>query len=204
MAAENFFARWAKNKPDAADTSPAGDGAPAEHSAPVDSTAQPARPLPTQDDIAGLTHDSDFSVFMAQGVDENVKRSAMKKLFSDPQFNVMDGLDTYIEDYTKFKAMTPAVLASLNHAKALLDPLSQLQAPLMKLLEIPEQEIAAAAQEPGQSLPPSGESVEAAKEIAGDGSEKKHYADEHEVDASADTSIGTSKESESRSDHSDA
>ena len=25
----------------------------------------------------------------------------MKKLFSDPHFNVMDGLDTYIDDYGK-------------------------------------------------------------------------------------------------------
>jgi hypothetical protein len=91
--------------------------------------------LPTLEDVEKLTHDSDFSAFMGKGVDESVKRSAMKKLFSDPHFNIMDGLDVYIDDYSKFEPISPALLASLNHAKALLNPLTQLQTPLMNLLE---------------------------------------------------------------------
>ena len=35
------------------------------------------------------------------GVDASVKNAALKKLFADPHFNVMDGLDTYIDDYGK-------------------------------------------------------------------------------------------------------
>ena len=57
------------------------------------------RPPPTMDDVAKLTRSSDYSRFIAPGVDDSVKRAAMKKLFSDPHFNVMDGLDVYIEDY---------------------------------------------------------------------------------------------------------
>ncbi len=144
MAAEDFFARWSKQKSDAAVrdesvTIDAGRAAAAPEQAPtIESVKEPAA-LPTQEDVAKLTHDSDYSVFMSQGVDESVRRSAMKKLFSDPHFNVMDGLDVYIEDFSKFEPISPAMLASLNHAKNLLDPLSQLQAPVMRMLGLQEE-----------------------------------------------------------------
>jgi hypothetical protein len=59
----------------------------------------------------------------------------MKKLFTDPHFNVMDGLDIYIDDYTKFEPIPAAMLAMLVHAKPLLDPLGHLQQPAMKMLD---------------------------------------------------------------------
>jgi hypothetical protein len=43
----------------------------------------------------------DFSAFMQPGVDPAVQQAAMKKMFSDPHFNIMDGLDIYIDDYSK-------------------------------------------------------------------------------------------------------
>ncbi|CAM3604852.1 DUF3306 domain-containing protein [Polynucleobacter brandtiae] len=43
----------------------------------------------------------DFSAFMDPSVDPAVQQAAMKKMFSDPHFNVMDGLDIYIDDYSK-------------------------------------------------------------------------------------------------------
>ncbi len=43
----------------------------------------------------------DFSAFMKLGVDPAVQQAALKKMFSDPHFNVMDGLDIYIDDYSK-------------------------------------------------------------------------------------------------------
>ena len=43
----------------------------------------------------------DFSAFMQPGVDPAVQQAALKKMFSDPHFNVMDGLDIYIDDYSK-------------------------------------------------------------------------------------------------------
>ncbi len=144
MAAEDFFSRWSKRKgetPDAPVTSPAENSADLSraHSADVTRPEVP-QALPTQQDVEQLTQDSDYSVFMAQGVDESVRRSAMKKLFSDPHFNIMDGLDVYIEDFTKFEPISPAMLASLSHAKNLLDPLSQLQTPMMRLLDMAEKE----------------------------------------------------------------
>jgi hypothetical protein len=43
----------------------------------------------------------DFSAFMKPDVDPAVQQAALKKMFSDPHFNVMDGLDIYIDDYSK-------------------------------------------------------------------------------------------------------
>ena len=62
--------------------------------------ANPAAPLPTLEDVAKLQADSDFSPFVSRGVAPAVKNAAMKKLFADPHFNVMDGLDIYIDDYS--------------------------------------------------------------------------------------------------------
>jgi hypothetical protein len=112
----------------------------------------------------------------------------MKKLFTDPHFNVMDGLDVYIEDFSKFEPMTPAFLASLSHAKNLLDPLSQLQSPLMKLLETPKEPTENAAEQPVlEHTPENVEPVIASEEVADD----KHA--EH-GDTEQQEEINTSKE----------
>ena len=79
----------------------------------------PAEPLPTMADVALLTRESDYSRFVAPGIDDGVKRAAMKKLFSDPHFNVMDGLDTYIDDYGKPDPIPLAMLRQMNQAKFL-------------------------------------------------------------------------------------
>lgn len=84
-------------------------------SQPAPQTAQPAtgdaataerggqhRPAPpTLDDVAALTRESDFSRFVTTDVSGEVRNAALKKLFGQPQFNVMDGLDVYIDDYSK-------------------------------------------------------------------------------------------------------
>jgi hypothetical protein len=133
MSADDFFSRWSRRKQEAKD-----EGRPAaEPAAPV-APAVPAEelPPPTLDEVATLTHDADFRRFVAPGVDETVRRSAMKKLFTDPHFNVMDGLDIYIDDYNKFEPLPAAMLAMLEHAKPLLDPLAQLKQPAMRMLDL--------------------------------------------------------------------
>lgn len=76
-------------------------------------------PPPTLEDVQALTSESDFSRFVQPDVSPDVKNAAMKKLFSDPHFNVMDGLDTYIDDYSKPDPMPPEMLKSLASAKFL-------------------------------------------------------------------------------------
>lgn len=62
-----------------------------------DEPVESSDPLPP---IESLTPDSDFSPFMKPEVDASLKRQALKTLFQDPRFNVMDGLDVYIADYS--------------------------------------------------------------------------------------------------------
>jgi hypothetical protein len=141
LEAESFFARWSKRNAEAAAEKRASEVTPDA----VDvQSFEPVRPPPSLDDVALLKADSDFTPFVARGVDEHIRRSAMKKLFADPRFNVMDGLDVYIEDYHTFTPIPAAMLAALNHAKSLLDPLAQLENPLMKLLDTTPQTEASA------------------------------------------------------------
>jgi hypothetical protein len=90
---------------------------PAAAPAPAPAPVPPAA-LPTMEDVASLDADSDFSAFVARGVDQAVRRGALKKLFADPHFNVMDKLDIYIDDYTQASPVSAAMLASLSHAKS--------------------------------------------------------------------------------------
>ncbi len=54
-------------------------------------------------------------------MDEVLKRSALKKLFADPHFNVMDGLDVYIDDYSKPDPLPAAMLAQLRQAQKIIE-----------------------------------------------------------------------------------
>lgn len=71
------------------------------------------------DDVKLLTKDSDFKPFMAQNVASDVRNAAMKKLFADPHFNVMDGLDIYIDDYSKPDPIPEAMLRAMTSSKFL-------------------------------------------------------------------------------------
>ena len=102
---EDFFKRWSRRK--LAQTAPA--------------PATPPEPaLPELPPLDAVDFDSDFRAFMHAKVEEGVRRAALKKLFADPRFNVMDGLDTYIDDYTQCEPMTEELLASLQHARTTL------------------------------------------------------------------------------------
>ena len=78
----------------------------------VPASPAPASP-PVLPPVESLTIDSDFASFFQPQVDESLKRQALKKLFADPRFNVMDGLDVYIDDYTKSDPIPPDVLERL-------------------------------------------------------------------------------------------
>jgi hypothetical protein len=79
----------------------------------------PAPPAPTLADVAELTTTSDYTRFMARGVQPDVKNAALKKLFTDPHFNVMDGLDTYIDDYGKPDPLPPGMLRQMIQSQTL-------------------------------------------------------------------------------------
>jgi hypothetical protein len=76
-------------------------------------------PPPTLKEVELLTQASDFSPFMARDVTPDVRNAAMKKLFTDPHYNVMDQLDIYIDDYTKSDPIPQAMLRQMVGAEFL-------------------------------------------------------------------------------------
>jgi hypothetical protein len=131
----NFLRRWSQRKLAAAretaaippvTASPVATSAVAESPQPaapaVAAELSPPAAKPELADPASLTIESDFRPFLAPEVDEGTRRAALRKLFADPHFNTMDGLDVYIDDYSKFEPITPEVLKQLQHARYVLDP----------------------------------------------------------------------------------
>lgn len=102
---EHFFRRWSRRKHEVQERD-------RQAVSPVPA-AQDG--LPTLQDVARLARDGDFSRFLAPGLDPRIRRAALKKLFSDPHFNRMDGLDVYIGDYTRAEPLTEAMRATLAH-----------------------------------------------------------------------------------------
>lgn len=103
------LARWSRRKLASA-LDAAAPPAPAPAVAAPPAAGAPSVELPP---LESLTFDSDFTAFLKAGVDPTVKRAALKKLLHDPRFNVMDGLDVYIDDYTKADPIPPDMLSEL-------------------------------------------------------------------------------------------
>jgi hypothetical protein len=127
---DSFFSRWSRRKEAVREGKPlppepepsAVPVAPAPSAADLtDAEAPPAgeQPALTLDDVARLTRESDYTAFVARGVQPEVKNAALKKLFTDPHFNVMDGLDTYIEDYGKPDPLPPGMLRQMVQSRML-------------------------------------------------------------------------------------
>ena len=127
-----FLGRWSRLKADARQgiepptptqpsSTPAQPTSEASTLAPTSDHAntptQAPTPAPTLDDVAQLTPQSDFRAFVKRDVASDVKNAAMKKLFTDPHFNVMDGLDVYIDDYSQPDPLAPALLRQMASAK---------------------------------------------------------------------------------------
>jgi len=108
---EPFLSRWSRRKEEALRSPP-------EPAAIM--TADAEAPAPELPPLDQLTHESDYRAFFHPKVNEDVRHAALKKLFSDPHFNVMDGLDTYIDDYSKSEPIPAAMLASLRQAQNIL------------------------------------------------------------------------------------
>lgn len=52
-----------------------------------------------------LTEESNYSDFLSPNVSDALRKQALRKLFHMPFLNVVDELDDYAEDYTKFAAL---------------------------------------------------------------------------------------------------
>lgn len=113
---EPFLERWSRLKRET------GDQPSPKPPEKVEVKAADARsPAPELPPIEKLTIDSDYRAFFHPKVSEETRRAALKKLFGDPRFNVMDGLDVYIDDYSKSDPIPPAMLAGLRQAQKILE-----------------------------------------------------------------------------------
>jgi hypothetical protein len=131
---DHFLSRWSRRKQEAAKglslqepeqpeiraTTAPGQAAPVVVDpvvGPTSATSTPDEPLPTLEDAQALTPESEFGAFMQQGVPAEVRNLAVKKLFADPHFNVMDGLDIYIGDYNLPDPLPAGMLQKMASAQ---------------------------------------------------------------------------------------
>jgi hypothetical protein len=115
-----FLQRWSQRKANASNQA----AAPADADASIDPSAGVASPADaldadaaiqtnaeapatepassvTESDLEGLTYDSDYTKFMADGVPEALRRRALRQLWrSDPILANVDGLCDYDDDFT--------------------------------------------------------------------------------------------------------
>lgn len=125
--------RWSQRKLEAAREEAPPSTSDASASVPADAEPTPApaaiekeppnaQQAPELPPVETLTFESDFTAFLQPRVEEAVKRQALKKLFRDARFNVMDGLDTYIDDYSIPSPVSAELLREMVHARVTLDP----------------------------------------------------------------------------------
>ena len=85
----------------------------------LNKSADALPPAPTLDDAKALTIESDFKPYMVSNVSPEVKNAAMKKLFTDPHYNVMDMMDIYVDDYSKSDPIPESMLKEMVSVKFL-------------------------------------------------------------------------------------
>lgn len=191
--ADGFLSRWSQRKQDIrqgrtvvdepakpippalSDKAPAADAkkpvtdvaalASTDTGAAQDAADAPEAKLPTLDDVAQLTPESDFSSFVAQGVPPDVRNAAVKKLFADPRYSLIDGLDIYLEDYSLPSPLSAAMLAKMHSAKVL------------KLVDDPDEQKSAPLAQPPQGLQ-QGEDLSASAQTEETGSTSDEAAAE--------------------------
>jgi len=138
---QNFLSRWARRKNQHRQETQAAASPVEKPASELEQAVQPSLPdaplsavecteegmrsavaAPSMEDVASLTKDSDFAPFVAKNATQLVKNAALKKLFSDPHFNIMDRLDIYIDDYGQPDPLPDGWLDKLEHAKGWLTP----------------------------------------------------------------------------------
>lgn len=114
---ESFLRRWLRRKHESAKAA-------AVEPEPVESDVPP--PLPPLEEVG---FDSDFKPFMHPGVARETRNAALKKLFTSTHYQVSDGLDVYVGDYSSPEPLPAAMLAGLVHAGSLLGPQATAEMP---------------------------------------------------------------------------
>ena len=95
------------------DVSPTDDAAQDEHLLESDTGLEISdNSLPS---IDSLDADSDLSGFLSPHIGEDLKRSALRKLFHLPKFNRRDGLDDYDDDVKTFQPLGNILTSDMRY-----------------------------------------------------------------------------------------
>jgi hypothetical protein len=116
---ETFVGRWARLKQQSAQES---RGISRDSKAPAakPAAAKVADTPPPLPDLATLTFESDFTGFLHAKVDEKLRREALKTLFRDPRFNVIDLMDDDLFDMSLWEPLPQGWLQDLKQFTHLL------------------------------------------------------------------------------------
>lgn len=178
MSGDDFLSRWSRRKHEARggarQEEPAPPSLPPASAQAAPAPAEPRKEPPPLPPVESLTPESDFTPFMRSEVDPGVRQQALRTLFRDPRFNVMDGLDVYIDDYSKPDPIPADWLGKLNQLARLGDfrlteakreeaeATPQDGAPVENAME--EQPLAAAAEAHPSDTPAAGSTLTGLKE----------------------------------------
>ena len=119
---DGFLKRWSRQKRSAAELSAMDAEVPVVAETPRGDDPAPAIDPADLPDIESLTADSDFSVFMREGVPEELRRLALRKLWlSDPVLANLDGLNDYDEDFSLVGTVVEKVTTAYKAGRGYLE-----------------------------------------------------------------------------------
>jgi len=107
---EAFLSRWSRLKREA----------PERGKALEEKKEAEAKPAPVLPPVETLTPESDFAGFMNPKVKEELRRLALKKLFSDPHFSTPDPFEPFSGDWTVGEPIAEELLAKLSQTRSVL------------------------------------------------------------------------------------
>lgn len=111
---EEFLSRWSRRKAEAT------EGVPDTDTAPESETVVPTPDPQSKTDadmppVESIDESTDMRDFFSPEVSERLRQAAFRKLFQLPQFNIVDGLDDYDDDFTAFESLGDIVTADMRH-----------------------------------------------------------------------------------------
>jgi hypothetical protein len=184
---EPFIQRWARRKADAAQVetedrsaedapieTASVEGAPparADDQNPADGKTDDAPEIDpsTLPDVDSLEADSDFSVFMQNGVPEELQKRALQRLWRlDPSFGHIDGLLEYGEDFTGNGLVAEAVNTVYKVGKGMVSDDAEVEPVLPEEDETPLAASDDGPDEDGPAPNSSPENESSGDDVAGD------------------------------------
>ena len=106
---ESVLSRWSRRKSDKQSAEEHEKVLPVQQPEPV--------PISEQQSV----DETELPIWQQLNVDPDVKRSALSNLFRQPEFNVVDRMNEYDEDFTQFKSLGNIVTQQMKHMLKLVE-----------------------------------------------------------------------------------